>query len=105
MRSFVVRIRLELKDTFFFQLIYNALNALSVNAHGACMPRNRFRLCGICDGAQDLPARTGQSKLCDKPITGKLQSTIQPKYIQYQRRYRFAGLCPLIFRHARFLLC
>ena len=40
MRTFVMRIWLEFNNAFLFQLVYNALNPLSMNTHRSSMPRD-----------------------------------------------------------------
>lgn len=99
MRALVVRIWLKLDDSLSIQLVDDPLYALPVYTHRPRMPGNGFRSIRIGNGTKDLPSGTCQTEFCYEAITGKLQSTVQPKHIQYQLCHDFSCVGPLIVGH------
>ena len=69
----MMRIDLECDQPLPLQVIYDSLHVLAIGAHVASEPRNRLRVFGGGDGAEDLPAGAGEPKPRNQPISRRQQ--------------------------------
>ncbi len=89
MRPAVVGIGREIDQSGRGKFVHHALDGLPGEAHVARDMRHRQPISGQGDGAEHLPACTGQPDVGDEPIARRQQPTIEPEDFEHELGERF----------------